>query len=52
MIAAFLRFLESDMARFPRQIQPLDPALMKRIDDLVGHLTVDPEEDLGDEPSI
>ena len=49
---AFLSFLAEDMARSPEQIKPLDQALMKRIDALVGQMPVNPHEDLGDEPLI
>jgi hypothetical protein len=52
VMAAFLGFLAADMARSPEQIKPLDQALTKRIDALVGHLPVNPHEDLGDEPLI
>jgi hypothetical protein len=52
VMEAFLGFLAEDMARSPQQIKPLDPALTKRIDALVGHLPVNPHEDLGDEPLI
>jgi len=49
VIEAFLSFLAEDMVRFPEQIKPLDPALVARIHALVGHLPVNPHEDLGDE---
>ena len=49
---AFLSFLAQDMVRSPQQVQPLDKTLMNRIHTLVGHISVDPEEDLGDEPLI
>ena len=49
---AFLTFLEEDMARSPEQIKPLDQSLAERIDALVGHLPVNPDEDLGDEPLL
>jgi antitoxin PrlF len=46
IIGAFLALLEKDM---PSQIQKLDSALFDRLDDLVGHIDVDLDEDLGDE---
>jgi len=52
VMEAFLSFLAADMAAAPQQIKPLDRALMKRIDTLVGHLRVDPNEDLGDESLV
>jgi hypothetical protein len=52
VIESFLSFLAEDMARFPEQIKPLDPALLGRIDALVGHLPFNPHEDLGDEPLL
>jgi hypothetical protein len=38
VIESFLSFLAEDMVRFPKQIKPLDPAVVARIDALVGHL--------------
>jgi antitoxin PrlF len=52
VMQAFLSFLAADMARSPEQIKPLDGALADRIHALVGHLRVDPLEDLGDEPLL
>ena len=52
VMEAFLSFLTEDMARSPQQIKPLDRALVERIDALVGHLSVDANEDLGDEPLV
>jgi hypothetical protein len=52
VIEAFLSFLAADMARSPEQIRPLDRVLTERIGALVGHLPVDPHEDLGDEPLV
>ena len=48
----FLSFLAGDMARSSKQIKPLDQALAERIDGLVGHLPVNPHEDLGDESLV
>src|SRR5271165_1194964 len=47
VMEAFLSFLAADMANTPQQIQPLNPALAGRLDALVGHLPVNPQEDLG-----
>lgn len=52
VIESFLSFLAEDMVRSPKQIKPLDPALAARIDAVVGHLPLNPHEDLGDEPLI
>jgi hypothetical protein len=49
VVESLLSFLAEDIVRFPEQIKPLDPALFARIDALVGHLPVDPHEDLGSE---
>ena len=52
VMEAFLSFLAADMGASPQQIHPLAPAFAERIDALVGHLPVNPHEDLGDEPLI
>jgi len=52
VMEAFLSFLAADIANRPQQIKPLDRSLAARIGDLTGHLRVDPNEDLGDEPLI
>jgi hypothetical protein len=49
VIGTFLSFLARDMARAPGQIKALDRSLTKRIDALVGHVPVNPHEDLGDD---
>lgn len=46
VISAFLSFIAKDM---PQHITELDPELMNRVNTLVGHIEVDPNEDLGDE---
>ena len=46
VISAFLSFIAKDMAH---HITDLDAEQMDRIDRLVGHIEVDPDEDLGDE---
>ena len=48
VIEAFLSFLAADVANSPQQIKPLDRALAERIDSLVGHINVHPDEGLGD----
>jgi hypothetical protein len=52
VMEVFLSFLATDIARSPQQIKLLDRALTERIDALVGHLHVDPHEDLGDESLV
>ena len=52
VMEAFLSFLAEDMTRSPQQIKPLERAFAERIDALVGHLPVNPHEELGDEPLI
>lgn len=49
---SFLGFLAEDIAGSPHRINPLDKALVERIDGLVGHLPVNPHEDLGDESLV
>jgi antitoxin PrlF len=46
IIGAFLALLEKDM---PSHIQKIDSDLFDRLDDLVGHIDVDLDEDLADE---
>ena len=48
ILEPFLSFLAQDIARSPEKILALDDALVERMQRLVGHLTVDPNEDLGD----
>ena len=52
VMQAFLSFLAQDMVGSPQQVQPLDETLMSRINDLVGRITVDHDEDLGADPLI
>ena len=49
VIGAFLKFLAQDMARAPGRIKALDRSLATRIDALVGHVPVNPHEDLGED---
>lgn len=48
VMEAFLSFLAADMVSSPQQIKPLDRTLADRVHALVGHLIVDPHEDLGE----
>jgi hypothetical protein len=52
VLEAFLSFLAADIAGSPHRIKPLDRAQAARIESLVGHLTVNMDEDLGDEPLV
>jgi antitoxin PrlF len=49
VLDAFLAFLAKDMEDHPEQIKPLSADLMERIERLTQGITVDPDEDLGDE---
>jgi prlF antitoxin for toxin YhaV_toxin len=46
VISAFLSFIAQDM---PQHITELQPELLERMDELVGHIEVDMNEDLGEE---
>ena len=46
VISAFLSFVAAEM---PRHITELEPKLFEEMDELVGHIEVDRNEDLGDE---
>lgn len=52
VLGAYLAFLEEEMAAHPGRIQPLSADSLARAEALVGHLDVDPDEDLGDDVSI
>ncbi len=52
VIASFLSFLASDMARSPHRIRPLNATLAARMDRLTKGMTTDPDEDLGDDAVI
>ncbi|MEW5927609.1 MAG: type II toxin-antitoxin system PrlF family antitoxin [Gemmatimonadota bacterium] len=52
VLGAYLAFLERDMQARPERIQALPSDLIARAQELVGHLEVDPDEDLGDDVSI
>lgn len=47
VVLAYLAFLEQQMSRHPELIQPLDARLLAEIDELVGDIEVDLDEDLG-----
>jgi prlF antitoxin for toxin YhaV_toxin len=46
IISAFLAFIAKDM---PEHITDLDSSLLQQMENLVGHIEIDPHEDLGDE---
>jgi antitoxin PrlF len=52
VLEAFLAFLAKDMEDHPEQIKPLSADLMERIERLTQGMSVDPDEDLGDEGLI
>ena len=43
-VGAFLDFLEKDMIAHPENISPLSKAWLDRMQSLVGHMKVDPDE--------
>jgi len=43
-----LEMIDRHMREHPESVRPLSPDLLRRVDELVGHLEVDPDEDLGD----
>jgi antitoxin PrlF len=49
VIGAWLAFMEREMAAHPERIRPLSARLLAEADELVGHIHVDPDEDLGDD---
>jgi antitoxin PrlF len=52
VLGAYLAFLERDMAAHPERIQPLSAELLARAHELVGHIEVDLNEDLGDDVTL
>jgi hypothetical protein len=46
LIEAFLAFVEKEM---PQHLMEIEPQLFDRLDALVGHVQVDPDEDLAEE---
>lgn len=49
---AYLEFLQEQMQLHPEMIQGLSADSLQRARDLVGHIEVDPDEDLGDDAKI
>ena len=49
---SFMNLLAFDMKRSPKRIGPLNPALVARINSLIGDVRVTPDEDLGDQTLI
>jgi hypothetical protein len=52
ILRPFLSFLAQDIASSPQNIRPLSRSLADRMDRAVGHLKVDPDEDLGEAPLL
>ena len=46
---SFVNFQAFDMKRSPKRVGPLNPALVARINSLIGDVRVTPDEDLGDQ---
>lgn len=51
-LSMYLDLIDHDMRENPSHVRPLSADLLRRADDLVGHITVDLDEDLGDEVSL
>lgn len=49
VLGAYLAFVARDMEKHPERIQPLSADSLARARALVGHIQVDPDEDLGDD---
>ena len=49
VIASFLAFMAQDMVNNPKSIRPMDENRTRRIASLVEGISVDEDEDLGDE---
>src|SRR5437899_4921578 len=52
VLKSFLSFLANDIAAFPERIRPFSRDLAARIQDPVGDVAVDPNEELGDDPLV
>jgi antitoxin PrlF len=52
VMLAFLAFMEKEMVRRPELIQPLDAQLIADMDELVGDIEVDLDEDLGEDACL
>ena len=49
---SFMNLLAFDMKRSPNRVSPLNPALVARINSLIGDVRVTPDENLGDQTLI
>jgi hypothetical protein len=49
LVGAYLAFLSKEIARNPQTIRPLSASLVRRMRALTHGISVDPQEDLGDE---
>jgi prlF antitoxin for toxin YhaV_toxin len=49
LISTYLAFLSKEIIRHPETIRPLDTSLVRRMRDLTRGITVDAEDDLGEE---
>jgi antitoxin PrlF len=49
VMASFLAFLASDIAKAPETVKPMSPSLAQRIDRLVEGVAASPDESLGEE---
>ena len=52
VLKSFLSFLAEDIANFPQSVRPFSQDLAGRIGDAVAGVTVDPDEDLGEDPLL
>ena len=52
VLGAYLAFVARDMELNPGRTQPLSADSLERARALVGHLEVDPDEDLGDDVTL
>ncbi len=52
VLGAYLAFVARDMEAHPERIQPFSADSLARAHALVGHLEVDPDEDLGDDITL
>lgn len=52
VLGAYLAFVSRELAEHPERIQPLSADSLARARALVGHIQVDPDEDLGDDVDI
>lgn len=48
VLSAYLSFLQRELRAHPERIQPLSADSLARARALVGHIEVDPDEELGD----